>query len=652
MICTEAPLQKEVFPPPASFADQANVWSESLFEQAKAGIEPFWEDQAKDLTWFKKWDKVLTWQSPFSEWFSGGKLNVSYNCLDRHVLNGDGNRICLIWEGESGEVKKLTYQELLDEVCRVANGLKKLGVKEGDRVAIYMPMIPETIAAMLACARIGAPHLVIFGGIGASGVRDRILDGQAKVLITVDEGVRRNKALQFKEIVDEALQEAPCVESVVVLRYRGKERTLKKGRDIWYDELLEDCSTDCPPAILDAEHILFILYTSGSTGKPKGIYHTTAGYLLGVQQTFKWVFDIKKEDIYWCTADVGWITGHSFVVYGPMANGATQIIYEGAFDFPSKGRCWEIVQRHKATIFYTAPTTIRTFIKWGAEWVQKSDISTLRLLGSIGEPINPDVWLWYRKHIGHDQCPIVDTWFQTETGALVLSPLPGLTPLKPGSVTKALPGFDVAVLDETGNPADVGFLAICKPYPSMMRGIYNDPERYKSIYWSKWKGSYYFSGDGARRDGDGYFWVTGRLDDVLKVSGHRIGTAEVESALVEHPFVAEAAVIGVPDPLKGEAIFAFAILKETDSRSIRGLEEILKKSVSAKIGSYACPTRILIVPDLPKTRSGKIMRRLLKDLVENRPLGDLTTLESVAVMEKLQMIADEQLRSGERICQC
>ena len=602
--------------------------------------EIYWEKQASQLSWFRHWDTTLVWESPFAQWFVGGKINASYNCLDKHVLTGKGDKVCLIWEGESGEKRSITYKELLSEVCRLANGLKKLNVKAGDRIVIYMPMVPEAIAAMLACARIGAPHIVIFGGVGIDGIRDRILDGQAKVLITADGALRRGKLLPFKEIVDQALPETPCIEKVIVFNRLGNDVPMQKGRDITYAELLKDLPSHCPAESLDSEHPLFILYTSGSTGKPKGILHTTAGYLLGVKETFKSVFDIKDEDVYWCTADVGWITGHSFVVYGPLANGVTQVIYEGAFDFPDKGRCWEIVERYKVTQFYTAPTAIRTFIKWGTEYVQKSDISSLRLLGSIGEPLNPDVWLWYREHIGANRCPIVDTWFQTETGAIVISPLPGVTPPKPGSVAHALPGFDVAVLDEEGNPTENGFLAIRKPFPSIMRGIYNDPERYKKTYWSKWEGKYYFAGDGAHIDKDGYLWVTGRLDDVLKVSGHRIGTAEVESALVNHSSVAEAAVIGIPDPLKGESILAFVTLKE----NAQGVDKKdLQAMVAKKIGSYATPSQIIFVPDLPKTRSGKIMRRLLKDIAQKRPLGDVTSLENMSIIEHIIEMAQKQL---------
>ena len=625
------------FPPPAEFKANATANDPAIYQKAAADPESFWAGYARELDWFEPWTRVLEWTPPHSKWFVGGKLNVSHNCLDRHVSGKRADKLALIWEGEPGDTRTYTYAQLHHEVGRFANGLKRLGVKRGDRVAIYLPMIPEAAIAMLACARIGAPHSVVFGGFSSESLRDRIIDAECKLLITSDGGFRRGKAVNLKENADQALLETPSIEKVVVVR-RGAGLdapiTMKSGRDVWYHELITQESADCPPEKMDAEDLLFILYTSGTTGKPKGVVHTTGGYLTHVYATTKLVFDLKDNDIYWCTADVGWVTGHSYIVYGPLANGATAVMYEGAPDWPDRGRFWRLIEKYGVTIFYTAPTAIRAFMRWGTDWPNKSDMSSLRLLGSVGEPINPEAWMWYQEHIGGGRCPIVDTWWQTETGGIMITPLPGITETKPGSATVAFPGIAAEVLTNEGVSVNAGYLAITKPWPGMLRTIYGDDERFKQNYWSKWP-NLYFPGDGAKRDADGFFWILGRVDDVLNVAGHRIGTMEVESALVDHPSVAEAAVVGRADELKGQAIAAFVTVKEgidaTDA-----LKATLKEHVSKKIGAIARPDDILYAADLPKTRSGKIMRRLLRDIAEGRTLGDTTTLADPAVVARLK----------------
>ena len=625
------------FPPPPEFKAAATANDPAIYQKAAADPESFWAGYARELDWFEPWTRVLEWTPPHSKWFVGGKLNVSHNCLDRHVAGKRGDKLALIWEGEPGDTRTYTYAQLHHEVGRFANGLKRLGVKRGDRVAIYLPMIPEAAIAMLACARIGAPHSVVFGGFSSESLRDRIIDAECKLLITSDGGFRRGKAINLKENADQALLETPSIEKVVVVR-RGAgldaPTTMKSGRDVWYHELIEQESADCPPEKMDAEDLLFILYTSGTTGKPKGVVHTTGGYLTHVYATTKLVFDLKDDDIYWCTADVGWVTGHSYIVYGPLANGGTAVMYEGAPDWPDRGRFWRLIEKYGVTIFYTAPTAIRAFMRWGTDWPKKSDMSTLRLLGSVGEPINPEAWMWYQEHIGGGRCPIVDTWWQTETGGIMITPLPGITETKPGSATVAFPGIAAEVLTNEGVSVNAGYLAITKPWPGMLRTIYGDDERFKQNYWSKWP-NLYFPGDGAKRDADGFFWILGRVDDVLNVAGHRIGTMEVESALVDHPSVAEAAVVGRADELKGQAIAAFVTVKEGIDAS-DALKATLKEHVSRKIGAIARPDDILYAADLPKTRSGKIMRRLLRDIAEGRTLGDTTTLADPAVVARLK----------------
>jgi acetyl-CoA synthetase len=580
---------------------------------------------------------VLEWKPPHAKWFLGGKLNASVNCLDRHVRAGKSGRVALIWEGEpAGEVRRITYGELHADVNKFANVLKGLGVKRGDRVAIYLPMVPEVAVAMLACARIGAVHTVVFGGFSAESLRDRINDAGAKVLITADGGYRRGAIVPLKQNADDALTATPSIEHVVVLRRTGQTVTFKTARDVWWSELMAHAPKECPPEAMDAEDPLYILYTSGTTGKPKGILHTTGGYLTQVYATTKWVFDLKDSDVFWCTADVGWVTGHSYVVYGPLALGVTEVMYEGAPDHPGKDRFWSICEQHGVTVFYTAPTAIRAFMKWGTELPARHDLSKLRLLGSVGEPINPEAWMWYREHIGGGRCPIVDTWWQTETGGIMITPLAGVTETKPGSATVPFPGIEAVLLDGEGKEVKVGggYLAIPKPWPGMLRTIWGDDERYRQTYWSKWKNTY-FAGDGAKRDEDGYFWILGRVDDVLNVAGHRIGTMEVESALVDHSAVAEAAVVGRAHDLKGQALAAFVTLKE-GREGTDALREELKNHVAKKIGALAKPDDILFSADLPKTRSGKIMRRLLKDIAEGRALGDTTTLADPAVVAKLR----------------
>jgi len=625
------------FPPPDPFKAQAHVRDTTPYERGRRDPEGYWADWAKQLEWIRPWTQVLEWKPPHAKWFLGGKLNASVNCLDRHVRAGRAGRVALIWEGEpQGETRRITYGELHLEVNKFANVLKGLGVRKGDRVAIYLPMVPEVAVAMLACARIGAVHTVVFGGFSAESLRDRINDAGAKVLVTADGGYRRGAIVPLKQNADDALADTPTIERVVVLRRTGQTVTFRTGRDLWWTELMARADHDCPPEAMDAEDPLYILYTSGTTGKPKGILHTTGGYLTQVYATTKWVFDLKDSDVFWCTADVGWVTGHSYVVYGPLAVGVTEVMYEGAPDYPGKDRFWDICAKHGVTVFYTAPTAIRAFMKWGSEHPGRHDLSKLRLLGSVGEPINPEAWIWYQMHIGGGRCPIVDTWWQTETGGIMITPLPGVTATKPGSATVPFPGIEAVLLDGEGKEVKVGggYLAIPKPWPGMLRTIWGDDERYRQVYWSRWKNTY-FPGDGAKRDEDGYFWILGRIDDVLNVAGHRIGTMEVESALVDHSAVAEAAVVGRAHDLKGQALAAFVTLKE-GRQGTDALREELKQHVSKKIGALARPDDILFSADLPKTRSGKIMRRLLKDIAEGRALGDTTTLADPAVVAKLR----------------
>ncbi len=634
--------EQRSFPPPEGFRKQANVSDPKVYEQAKQDREGYWADWARQLEWIKPWNKVLEWKPPHAKWFLGGKLNASANCLDRHVMAGRGNKVALIWEGEPGEVRRITYRELLGDVCRFANVLKSLDVKRGDRVAIYLPMVPEVAVAMLACARIGAPHTVVFGGFSADSLKDRINDNQAKVLITADGGYRRGSLVPLKVNADEAVKDTPSIKHVVVLKRTGKDVEMTRGRDQWWHDLTKSASATCPPEAMDAEDPLYILYTSGTTGKPKGILHTTGGYLTQAYATTKWVFDLKDDDVFWCTADVGWVTGHSYVVYGPLALGVTEVMYEGAPDHPAKDRFWAICEKHGVTVFYTAPTAIRAFMKWGTELPAKHNLKKLRLLGTVGEPINPEAWIWYHKNIGGERCPIVDTWWQTETGGIMITPLPGITRTKPGSGTVPFPGIEAELLDGQGNvvPVGGGFLAITSPWPGMLRTIWGDDERYQQTYWSKWK-NVYFAGDGAKRDTDGYFWILGRVDDVLNVAGHRIGTMEVESALVDHPAVAEAAVVGKTHEMKGQALAAFVTLKEGKQPS-DALRDELKSHVAKKIGALARPDDVIFSADLPKTRSGKIMRRLLKDIAEGRTLGDTTTLADPAVVERLKNQYEEK----------
>jgi len=638
-------LQKEdrIFSPSPEFSANAHIKSmeeyESLHAKSVADPEAFWADQASSLTWQKPWDTILDWSdAPFAKWFEGGKINAAENCLDRHVAVGKGDDIAIHWVGEPGDTRDVTFSELLADTCRFANALKARGIKAGDRVLIYMPMVPEAAVAMLACARIGAVHSVVFGGFSATSIKDRLEDSEATAIITADGGWRRGSVVPLKANVDEALGSYDAVESVFVLKRCENEVNMDDGRDVWWHDVTADASEDCPAEGFDAEHPLFILYTSGSTGKPKGILHTTGGYLTGTATTFKYIFDHQPEDIYWCTADVGWITGHSYIVYGPMANGATQVMYEGAPNQPDWDRFWQIVADYKVTIFYTAPTAIRAFIKAGDHHVEKHDLSSLRLLGTVGEPINPEAWMWYYEKIGGGRCPIVDTWWQTETGAIMITPLPGATPLKPGTATRPFLGIDAAILDETGEecgPNEGGKLVIRKPWPSMLRTIYKDPERFKETYWNECEGIY-LAGDGARTDDDGYFWIVGRLDDVLNVSGHRLGTAEVESALVSHDAVAEAAVVGRPHDIKGQAVVAFVTLKEGIDHGDELAAE-LRSHVGTEIGAIAKPDDIRFAQALPKTRSGKIMRRLLKEIVSGGEVkGDTTTLEDFNVVASLQ----------------
>jgi len=639
--------ERRRFPPPPGFAARAHATS-ALYKAAARNREEFWAEQARALEWIAPWQRVLDWQLPHAKWFVGGKLNASANCLDRHLDGPTRNKAALIWEGEPGDRRVLTYWDLAREVRRAANALKHLGVTKGDRVAIYLPMVPEAVVAMLACARIGAVHSVIFGGFSAESVRDRVNDAQAKVLITSDGGYRRGQVLPLKRMADDAMAETPSIKHCIVVRRRpggeGDEAfaTMTEGRDHWWHRLLDDASAVCEPEPMDAEDMLFTLYTSGTTGKPKGIVHTTGGYLTQAACTMKYVFDLKPEDVFWCTADVGWVTGHTYVVYGPLANGATVFMYEGAPDWPERDRFWSIVERYGVTVLYTAPTAIRAFMKWGTQHPARHDLSSLRLLGSVGEPINPEAWIWYSENIGGGRCPIVDTWWQTETGGIMITPLPGVTVTKPGSATQAFPGIVAELVDATGKvlPTGGGFLTLAEPWPGMLRTIYGDDERYRETYWTRFPGRY-FAGDGAKLDDEGYWWILGRVDDVLNVAGHRIGTMEVESTLVEHPAVAEAAVVGRAHELKGQALAAFVTLKDGHQPTSE-LKDDLKAHVTKKIGAIARPDDIFFSADLPKTRSGKIMRRLLKDIAEGRALGDTTTLADPAVVSRLKDMYEAQ----------
>ena len=632
--------EKRIFPPSDAFKKNTLVAGTFLYDEANQDYEAFWARQASELVaWDSQWDTICEWNLPYSKWFVGGKLNVSYNCLDRHVIAGKGDKVAFHFEGEPGDTRTITYSQMLDEVQKFANVLKGLGVNKGDRVNIYLPMIPEAAVAMLACARIGAVHSVVFGGFSSQALSDRINDAEAKVLITADGGYRRGEVFALKPQADEAVATTPTITAVVVVKRGGNEVDMQAGRDHWYHELMATADAVCPPEPMDSEQLLFLLYTSGTTGKPKGIMHTTGGYLTHVTYTHKYVFDLNPDkDIFWCTADVGWITGHSYIVYGPLSNGATQVMYEGVPNYPANDRMWEIIEKYKVTIFYTAPTAIRTFMKWGVEEPAKHDLSSLRLLGSVGEPINPEAWMWYHENIGLGNCPIVDTWWQTETGGIMISPLPGATTTKPGSATFPLPGIGAELLDDEGKPVTHGggYLTLTQPWPGMLRGIWKDPERFQDAYWSRFAGRY-FAGDGAKLDDDGYLWLLGRVDDVMNVSGHRISTTEVESALVSHPSVAEAAVVGANDATTGQAIIAYVTLvggMEVD-------EQILRNHVASEIGAIAKPKTIYFTPDLPKTRSGKIMRRLLRDVAEGRNLGDTTTLADANVVNELQKRAAE-----------
>jgi acetyl-CoA synthetase len=634
------------FPPPPAFRARAHVRDETVYTEAERVYEAFWATFARELEWSRPWDRILDWKPPNATWFVGGITNASVNCIDRHVRGPRRNKAALIWEGEPGDRRTLTYYDLYRDVSAFANVLKSLGARKGDRVAIYMPLVPELAIAMLACARIGAIHSVVFGGFSAESLRDRINDAKATLLITADGGYRRGQVVPLKEIADEALAATPSIQHVVVVKRCAGEipgagsmrASMKDGRDHWYHSLMQDASTRCDPEPMDAEDMLYILYTSGTTGKPKGIVHTTGGYLVGTYATTKLVFDLRDEDVYWCTADIGWVTGHSYVVYGPLANGATVLMYEGAPDWPHKDRLWSLIERYGVTIFYTAPTAIRSFMRWGTEWPQKHDMSSLRLIGSVGEPINPEAWVWYYRFIGGERCPVVDTWWQTETGSIMITPLPGVTTLRPGSATRPFPGIAAEIRTEKGEKVEVGggLLVLTRPWPAMLRGVYGDPDRYVRQYWNRWGPDVYVTGDGAKRDADGNYWLLGRVDDVINVAGHRIGTMEVESALVDHPGVAEAAVVGRTHEIKGQAIAAFVTLKEGGMQASKDSADELKEHVVKKIGAIARPDDILFTADLPKTRSGKIMRRLLRDIAEGRVLGDTTTLADPTVVAKLK----------------
>ena len=627
-----------VFEPPPAFTERAIVSDPSIYDRANADHEAFWAEQADRLTWFKRWDTVMRWTPPSVTWFEGGQLNASYNCLDRHVEAGGGDKVAFHWEGEPGDARTITYSDLLDEVCRLANALKSLGVGKGDRVNVYLGMVPELPIAMLACARIGAVHSVVFGGFSAEALRDRINDAEATVLITADGAWRRGTVVPLKDNADEAVRACPSIEHVITVRRCGNEHDFTEGRDHWYHELVADQPAECEPEPMEAEDLLFLLYTSGTTGKPKGIAHTTGGYMTQVAATHRMIFDIHEDDVYWCAADCGWVTGHSYIVYGPLANHTTGIMYEGAPDWPDKDRWWDIVERHQVTILYTAPTAIRAFMRWGVEHPNKHDLSSLRLLGSVGEPINPEAWVWYWKVIGTERCPIVDTWWQTETGAIMISPLPGITPLKPGSATFPFPGIEADVVDEAGESVGLGgggYLVLRHPWPSIARTIWRDPDRYVQTYFSQYGPDVYVAGDGARRDDDGSFWLLGRIDDVMNVAGHRLSTFEIESALVDDDKVAEAAVVSKPHDIKGEGIVAFVTLKGGYEGNDAMLAE-LREHVSKVIGPIAKPDEIIFTPDLPKTRSGKIMRRLLRDVARGNTLGDVTTLANAEIVEQIR----------------
>jgi acetyl-CoA synthetase len=634
----------------AGFKARAVVRDDSVYEAAERDPEAFWESFARELEWSAPWSRVLDWKPPFARWFVDGKINASVNCLDRHVRTARRNKAALIWEGEPGDRRTLTYWDLFREVNRFASVLRGLGVNRGDRVAIYLPMVPELPVAMLACARIGAVHSVVFGGFSAASLRDRINDAAARVLITADGGFRRGQTVPLKKMADEALEDTPSIEHVVVVKREGVDgpAAIKAGRDQWYHELMHPgVSPWCEPEQMDAEDLLYILYTSGTTGKPKGIVHTTGGYLVGTYATAKWIFDLQEQDVFWCTADIGWVTGHSYVVYGPLCNGATVVMYEGSPDWPDKDRFWDIIARHGVTVFYTAPTAIRSFMRWGTGWPARHDLKTLRLLGSVGEPINPEAWMWYYEHIGRGRCPVVDTWWQTETGQILIAPLPAVTPMKPGSATRPFPGIAAEIVNGQGERvvgAGGGYLVLTRPWPAMLRTIYGDAERYVQQYWNRWGESVYVTGDGAKRDGDGYFWLLGRVDDVLNVAGHRVGTMEVESALVDHPSVAEAAVVGKPHEIKGQAIAAFVTVKD-GVKATAELANELKQHVVTVIGPIARPDEILFTADLPKTRSGKIMRRLLRDIAAGKALGDTTTLADPAAIARLKASYEEDSSS-------
>lgn len=637
--------EDRLFPPSETFSRSARIASmadyHAEYNRSIADPEAYWDEVARELHWFEPWRAVFDGSNaPFFQWFVGGKTNICYNAVDRWAEGEHGNKTAIIWEGEPGDQCQFTYRQLLLEVSRFANVLKQMGVSKGDTVALYLPMIPELAFAVLACARIGAVHSVIFAGFSAESIKDRVLDAGCKWVITGDGGYRRGSVLPLKTVVDEGIADCPDVQKVLVIaRHPEDDRfdcPMQSGRDFWLHDLLSKVGDECPCEAMDAEDLLFLLYTSGSTGKPKGIMHTVGGYSVYTYHTARHVFDLQPDDTYWCTADIGWITGHSYILYGPLQNGAKVLMYEGAPNSPDPGRFWNIIDRHRVTIFYTAPTAIRAFMKWGDDWVTPYKLSSLRLLGSVGEPINPEAWIWYHKMIGKERCPIVDTWWQTETGGILISPLPGATPTKPGSATLPFFGVDAAVLDAEGTEQSAGLLSIRKPWPGILRGIWGDPERFKSTYWCQWQGKFYFPGDGARRDEDGYFWVTGRVDDVVNVSGHRIGTAELESVFVEHPMVAEAAVIGVPHEIKGQGLVAFVLLRGTDSTGSDPLRTELNDMIAKKIGKFARPEKIIFSADLPKTRSGKIMRRLLRDIATGNPLGNVTTLADPSVVEKLQ----------------
>jgi acetyl-CoA synthetase len=632
-----------VFEPPAEFTARAVVGDGAVYDRAVADPEGFWAEQAERLHWFRPWERVLEWDPPWVKWFTGGKLNASFNCLDRHIQAGGGEKTAYFWEGEPGDRRAVSYRELHEDVCRLANGLRSLGIGRGDRVAIYLGMIPELPVAMLACARIGAPHSVVFGGFSAEALKDRINDAQAKLVITADGAWRRGAVVPLKANVDEALESCPSVQHVVVVARTGGEPDVREGRDVPYADLVTHQPAECPAEEMDAEDILYLLYTSGTTGKPKGIVHTTGGYLTGVSATHRMIFDLdpdhpRADDVYWCAADIGWVTGHSYIVYGPLANHTTSILYEGAPDWPGRDRLWAIAERYRATIIYTAPTAIRAFMRWGTEHPEAHDLSSLRLLGTVGEPINPEAWVWYWQHIGGGRCPVVDTWWQTETGMILITPLPGITSLKPGSATRPFPGIDPDVFDDEGRsvpPGSGGYLVLKRPWPAMFRTIYGDPQRYVDTYFSKYGTSVYLAGDGARRDEDGYFWLLGRIDDVMNVAGHRLSTFEIESALVDHEHVAEAAVVSRPDALVGEAIVAFVTLRQ-GFLGDESVAEELRAHVAKMIGKIARPHSIVFTDDLPKTRSGKIMRRLLRDVAHGRTLGDVTTLANAEVVRELQ----------------